>query len=163
MKRNLGDKSVFISESHIERLVKLYTDFEESEHSRIYPNEFFGYTKVTIERPLIEKREIAGEEREVVVKDKKGNPKPDPARRDDERIPLAEDIDDYFRREIKPHLPEGWIDRKKDKLGYEINFNRYFYKHTPLRLPREIADEMRTLEEKNEGLLKNVLELLSDR
>ena len=167
MRRNLGNKSVFISEPHIERLVELYTDFEESEHSRIYPNEFFGYTKVIIERPLVEKRETLGEEKKVVVKDKnvkdkKGNPKPDPALREDERIPFAEDIGDYFQREIKPHLPESWMDRKKDKLGYEINFNRYFYRHTPLRSPREIADEMRALERENEGLLRDVLELVSD-
>ena len=162
MKRNLGAKSVFISESHIERLVEIYTDFEESERSKIYPNEFFGYTKVIIERPLVEKRENLGEEKEVVVKDKKGVPKPDPALREDERVLFAEDINDYFRREIKPHLPNSWIDRKKDKVGYEINFNRYFYRHTPLRSPQEIADEMRALEEKNEGLLKDVLELVSD-
>ena len=162
MKRNLGDKSVFISESHMERLVEIYTNFEECEHSKIYPNEFFGYTKVVVERPLVEVREVLGEEKECVVKDKKGVPKPDPALRDDERIPLAEDIDDYFRREIKPHVPDSWMDRKKDKLGYEINFNRYFYRHTPLRSPREIADEMRTLEEKNEGLLRDVLELVSE-
>ena len=162
MKRNLGDKSVFISESHIERLVEIYTNFEACEHSKIYPNEFFGYTKVIIERPLVEKRDDLGEEKEVVVKDKKGNPKPDSALRDDERIPLAEDIDDYFRREIEPHLPDSWIDRKKDKLGYEINFNRYFYKHTPLRSPREIADEMQELERANEGLLRDVLELVTN-
>ena len=162
MKRNLGAKSVFISESHIERLVEIYTDFEESERSKIYPNEFFGYTKVIIERPLVEKRENLGEEKEVVVKDKKGVPKPDPALREDERIPFAEDIGDYFQREIKPHLPNSWIDRKKDKVGYEINFNRYFYRHTPLRSPQEITDEMRALEQANEGLLRHVLELVSD-
>ena len=162
MKRNLGAKSVFISESHIERLVEIYTDFEECEHSKIYPNEFFGYTKVIIERPLVEKREIPGEEKEDGVKDKKGVPKPDPALREDERVPFAEDINDYFRREIKPHLLDSWMDRKKDKVGYEINFNRYFYRHTPLRSPQEIADEMRALEGKNEGLLKDVLELFSD-
>ena len=162
MKRNLGDKSVFISDSHIEQLVGIYTNFEECEHSRIYPNEFFGYTKVIVERPLVEKRDVLGEEKEVFVKDKKGNPKPDTALRDDERISLAEDINDYFRREIKPHLPDSWMDRKKDKLGYEINFNRYFYRHTPLRSPREIAEEMRTLDQANEGLLRDVLELVSD-
>ena len=161
MKRNLGDKSVLISDAHIERLVEIYTNFEECEHSKIYPNEFFGYTKVIIERPLVEKQDICGEEKEIVVKDKKGNPKPDSALREDERVPFAEDIDDYFRREIKPHLPDSWMDRKKDKVGYEINFNRYFYRHTPLRSPRDIADEMRALEEKNEGLLRDVLELIN--
>ena len=157
MKKNLGNKGVFISDSHIRQLVELYTNFEETEHSKIYPNEFFGYTKVTVERPLIEKREILGEEREVVVRDKRGNPKPDTALRDSERVPLTEEIDDYYQREVKPHLPDSWLDRKKDKVGYEINFNRYFYQYTPLRSLKEIADEMLALERKSEGLLNEVL------
>ena len=108
--------------------------FEETEHSKIYSNKFFGYTKVTVERPLIEKQEILGEEQEVVVTDKRGNPKPDPKLRDYERVPLTEDIDDYYQREVKPHVPDSWIDRQKDKVGYEINFNRYFYQYTPAAL-----------------------------
>ena len=153
MKRNLGDKGVFISDSHIRQLVELYTNFEESEHSKIYPNEFFGYTKVTVERPLIDA------ETGDILRDKRGNPKPDPALRDHERVPLTEDIDDYYQREVKPHLPDSWLDRKKDKVGYEINFNRYFYQYTPLRSLKEIADEMLALERKSEGLLNEVLGL----
>ena len=157
MKRNLGDKGVFISDNHIRQIADLYTDFEETEHSKIYPNDFFGYTKVTVERPLVEKREILGVAQQVVVRDKRGNPKPDTTLRDYERVPRTEDIDDYDRREIKPHLPDSWIDRKKDKVGYEINFNRYFYQYTPLRSLKEIADEMLALERKSEGLLNEVL------
>ena len=151
MKRNLGDKGVFISDSHIRQLVELYTNFEETEHSKIYPNDFFGYTKVTVERPLIDA------ETGDILRDKRGNPKPDPALRDHERVPLTEDIDDYYQREVKPHLPDSWLDRKKDKVGYEINFNRYFYQYTPLRSLKEIADEMLALERKSEGLLNEVL------
>ena len=146
MKRNLGDKGVFISDSHIRQIAELYTNFEETEHSKIYPNDFFGYTKVQVERPLID-----GETGEI-LRDKRGNPKPDPALRDHERVPLTEDIDDYYHREVKPHLPDSWLDRKKDKVGYEINFNRYFYQYTPLRSLKEIADEMLALERKGEGL-----------
>ena len=153
MKRNLGDKGVFISDSHIRQLVELYTNFEETEHSKIYPNEFFGYTKVTVERPLIDA------ETGDILRDKRGNPKPDPALRDHERVPLTEDIDDYYQREVKPHLPDSWLDRSKDKVGYEINFNRYFYQYTPLRSLKEIADEMLALERKSEGLLNDVLGL----
>ena len=153
MKRNLGDKGVFISDSHIRQLVELYTNFEETEHSKIYPNDFFGYTKVTVERPLIDA------ETGDILRDKRGNPKPDPALRDHERVPLTEDIDDYYQREVKPHLPDSWLDRKKDKVGYEINFNRYFYQYTPLRSLKEIADEMLALERKSEGLLNDVLGL----
>ena len=157
MKRNLGDKNAVISDSYIRQIVELYTNFEETEHAKIYPNDFFGYTKVTVERPLIEKQEILGEETEVVVRDKKGNPKPDTALRDYERVPLTENIDEYYQREVKPHLPDSWIDRKRDKVGYEINFNRYFYQYTPLRSLKEIADEMLALERKSEGLLNEVL------
>ena len=159
MKRNLGDKNVFVSDSHIRQLVELYTNFEETEHSKIYPNDFFGYTKVTVERPLIEKCEMLGEETEVVVRDKQGNPKPDTKLRDYERVPLTADIDAYYQQEVKPHLPDSWIDRKKDKVGYEINFNRYFYQYTPLRSLKEIAEEMLALERKSEGLLNEVLAL----
>ena len=159
MKRNLGQKNARIAESHIRQISELYTNFEETEHSKIYPNAFFGYTKVTIERPLIEKREILGEEQEFVVRDKKDNPKPDTTLRDHERVPLTEDIDAYYQREVKPHVPESWIDRQKDKVGYEINFNRYFYQYTPLRSLKEITDELLALERKSEGLLNEVLEL----
>ena len=151
MKRNLGDKGVFISDSHIRQLVELYTNFEETEHSKIYPNEFFGYTKVTVERPLIDA------ETGVVLRDKRGNPKPDTKLRDYERVPLTEEINDYYQREVKPHLPDSWLDTSKDKVGYEINFNRYFYQYTPLRSLKEIADEMLALERKSEGLLNEVL------
>ena len=153
MKRNLGDKGVFISDPHIGQIVELYTNFEESEHSKIYPNDFFGYTKVTVERPLIDA------ETGDLLRDKRGNPKPNPALRDYERVPLTEEIDDYYQREVKPHLPDSWLDRKKDKRGYEINFNRYFYQYTPLRSLKEIADEMLALEQKSEGLLNEVLGL----
>ena len=159
MKRNLGDKNVFVSDSHTRHIVELYTNFEETEHCKIYPNNFFGYTKVTVERPLIERQEIFGKETEVVITDKQGNPKPDTALRDYERVPLTEDIDTYYQREVKPHVPESWIDRKRDKVGYEINFNRYFYQYTPLRSLKEIADEILALERKSEGLLNEVLEL----
>ena len=159
MKRNLGDKGVFISDGHIHQIVELYTNFEETEHSKIYPNDFFGYTKVTVEKPIVEKCEILDEEREVVVRDKRGNPKPNPTLRDYERVPLTEEIDDYYQREVKPHMPDSWLDRSKDKVGYEINFNRYFYQYTPLRSLKEIADEMLALERQGKGLLNEVLGL----
>ena len=151
MKRNLGEKNAFIAESHIHQIVELYTNFEETEHAKIYPNNFFGYTKVTVERPLIDA------ETEDVVLDKKGTPKPDTKLRDHERVPLTENIEDYYQREVEPHLPDSWIDRKKDKVGYEINFNRYFYQYTPLRSLKEITDELLALERKSEGLLNEVL------
>lgn len=153
MKRNLGQKNASISDNYIRQIAELYTNFEENEHCKIYPNDFFGYTKVTVEKPLID------EETGDIVTDKKGNPKPDTSLRDYERVPLTEDIDDYYKREVKPHVPDSWMDRKKDKIGYEINFNRYFYQYTPLRSLKEIADELLALERKSEGLLNEVLGL----
>ena len=114
---------------------------------------------MTVERPLIERQEVFGEEKEFVVRDKKGNPKLDPKLRDYERVPLTENIEDYYQREVEPHVSDSWIDRKKDKVGYEINFNRYFYQYTPLRSLKEVTDEILALERKSEGLLSEVLSL----
>jgi len=149
MKKNLGKKRKFISKEQIEQITKIYTDFEESENSKIFDKQDFGYTNVTIEQPLIVNNKIQ--------KDSKGNTKPDSSRRDYERVPLKEDIDEYFIREVKPHLPDSWMDRSKDKIGYEINFTKYFYKYKPLRTLEEITKEILKLEEETEGLLKEIL------
>lgn len=151
MKKNLGKKNVLISNNHISQLTKLYTNFEETKHSKIYPNDFFGYTKITVERPLID------EDTGKIVTDSKGNPKPDTALRDHERVPLTENIEDYYQREVKQHSPDSWMDRKKDKVGYEINFNKYFYQYTPLRSLKETADELLGLERESKGLLSKVM------
>ena len=71
-----------------------------------------------------------------ICKDSKGNPEPDPELRDYENVPLKEDIQEYMKREVLPHVPDAWVDESKTKMGYEINFNRYFYKYTP---PRPLA------------------------
>ena len=105
---------------------------------KIYPNNFFGYTKVIIEQPLIEDDELKT--------DKKGNPKPDPSKRDSERILLSESVDEYYAREVKPHIPDSWMDRTKDKIGYEINFTKYFYKFTPLRSLKDISKDLKLLD-----------------
>lgn len=77
---------------------------------------------------------------------RKGDPKSDKSLMDTENIPLSEDIDEYFEREVKPYAPDAWMDRSKDKVGYEIPFTRYFYKYTPLRASSEIAEDLKTLE-----------------
>jgi len=73
---------------------------------------------------------------------KKGNKMPDPNLRDSEKIPLKEDIKEYFKREVKPYYPDAWMDRKKDKIGYEINFTKYFYEYKPLRPLEEIEKDI---------------------
>ena len=102
--------------------------------SKIFKNEEFGYQTITVERPL---RNEAGK---VVHGEKgklKGKPQPDSSLRDTENVPLAEDIEVYFKREVLPHAPDAWIDHEKTKIGYEIPFNRHFYVFEP---PRELAE-----------------------
>ncbi|MCH8010733.1 MAG: SAM-dependent DNA methyltransferase [Candidatus Marinimicrobia bacterium] len=149
MKKSLGNKRKEITEENRNKLLEHYLNFEENETSKIYPNEFFGYTKVTIEQPLMENGEM--------VTDKKGNLKPDSKKRDYERVPLMDDIEEYYEREVKPHLPNSWMDRNRDKVGYEINFTKYFYKYKPLRSLEEITQDLLKLEEESEGLMKEIL------
>jgi type I restriction enzyme M protein len=78
--------------------------------------------------------------------------------RDLENVPLGEDIDIYFHREVLPHVPEAWMDRGKDKVGYEINFNRHFYRYTPPRPLEEIDAELKQAEDEIIRLLQEVIE-----
>ncbi|MDT7520927.1 class I SAM-dependent DNA methyltransferase [Rhodoferax sp. TBRC 17198] len=144
LKKNLGDKGKYITEEQKDELFNIYQKFEESEFCKIYPNNFFGYTKVVVELPLIENGEIK--------KDRQGKPKPDTSKRDNERVSLSEDIESYYEREVKPHLPESWMDRSKDKIGYEINFTKYFYKFTPLRSLDEISKDLKSLDDEIQQL-----------
>lgn len=88
---------------------------------------------------------------------KKGEPEPDSNLRDYENVPLKEDIQTYFDREVTPHVPDAWIDESKTKIGYEINFTKEFYKYTPLRSLDEIRADIMALEEELEGLLKEAV------
>ncbi len=83
---------------------------------------------------------------------------PDADLRDFENVPLKDDIDAYFEREVRPHVPDAWMDRSKDKVGYEINFNRHFYKYTPPRPLEEIDAELKQAEEEIMRLLREVTE-----
>lgn len=79
--------------------------------------------------------------------------------RDYENVPLKEQIHQYFLEEVKPHVEDAWIDLDKTKIGYEISFNKYFYRHTPLRSLDKVAKEILELEEKNEGLILDILQI----
>ena len=103
-----------------------------------------------IEQPLMEDGKV--------VKDKKGSLKPDSKLRDSERIPLGVDVDEYFEREVKPHLPNSWMDREKDTIGYEINFTKYFYQYKPLRSSEEITSDLLKLERESELLLNQIIQ-----
>lgn len=227
LRKNIGSKRVEFSERNIEDVVKLYENFESGEHVKIFNTEDFGYTTITVERPLRQSWSISEEKvitlseigalkkldpearlqvREVleahisdeklqdssefakklkeflaeidalstaqlnglvkhfaerdeeapVVDDKKGKASPDPDLRDTENVPLTEDIDEYTKREIAPHLSEFWVDRSKDKVGYEIPFTRHFYKYVPPRPLEEIDGELNQLFAEISQLLKEV-------
>jgi len=149
MKKSLGNKRKEVTDEGRNKVLESYSNFVENEYSQIHDNEYFGYTKVTIEQPKIEDGEV--------VTNKQGKPKPDTSKRDHERIPLTDDIEEYFEREVKPHLPESWMDDTKNKVGYEVNFTKYFYQYKPLRSMSEITQDLLKLEKESENLLKEVI------
>lgn len=154
MDRSLGNKRKKIIENGSERgigfITNLYGDFEENEFVKILPNEFFGYWRITVEQPEKDKNG-------KIVK-AKGKQKPDTSLRDYENISflkkdangilVPQTIEEYFDAEVKPHLPEAWIDDSKTKIGYEINFTKYFYEFKPLRSLKDIKADILALEEK---------------
>jgi type I restriction enzyme M protein len=150
MRKSLGNKRCYISDEQIKEITKIYSRFQNEEHSKVFNNNDFGYMKVTVERPLIEKGKV--------VKDKNGDPKPDTSLRDYEKVPLKDDVDAYFEREVRPHVPDAWMDRSKDKVGYELNFTKYFYEYRPLRSLKDIKRDILALEAETEGMLKEILE-----
>ena len=139
MRKSLGSKRKELSPEHIEDITRLFGQFEESTRdgvpiSRIFKNDDFGYRTITVERP---ERDADGK---IVLGTKgkgKGKPVPDSALRDTENVPLSEDVETYFKREVLPHAPDAWIDPDKTKVGYEIPFNRHFYVFKP---PRPLAE-----------------------
>lgn len=98
------------------------------------------------------------DETAAICTDSKGQPEADSNLRDYENVPLKEDIATYFEREIKPHVPDAWLDESYTRLGYEINFTRYFYQYTPLRPLADIRADILALEAETEGLLHEVLD-----
>ncbi len=145
MRKSLGSKRKELSPQHIDDITRLFGNFEELTRddvpiSRIFSNEAFGYSTITVERP---ERDEAGK---VVLGTKgkgKGKPVPDASLRDTENVPLSEDVETYFDREVLPHAPDAWIDHDKTKTGYEIPFNRHFYVFKPPRPLAEIDAELK--------------------
>lgn len=146
--KNIGEKRVDISVACREMIVQAYGEFKNKEYylgdktveSKIFENESFGFTRVTIERP---KRDEKGN----IIYKKSGSKTADNNLRDTEDIPLEEDIEKYFEHEILPFNPDAWMDRKKDKIGYEIPFTRLFYKFAPPEASEVIAQRIKKLEE----------------
>lgn len=128
LRKNLGDKNKEMTLEDIDEVYELYAKFSQTRRSKIFDTTEFGYTQVTV---------LNGKEK------------------DTENVPLGEDIDEYFKREVLPHLPEAKLDRKKDRIGYEIPFNRYFYEYKPARDLDEIDDDL-------QSVTKDILKLLSE-
>ena len=150
MRKSLGSKRKELSPAHIEHITKLFGNCLEVSLpgedgrlvpiSRIFKNEDFGYRTITVERP---ERDAQGQ---VVLGSKgagKGKPIANADLRDTENVPLNEDVDAYFKREVLPHAPDAWIDHDKTKVGYEIPFNRHFYVFKPPRPLSEIDAELK--------------------
>ena len=220
--RSLGDKRRHMAANQIDDVVRLYGRFENGESSKLFDNDDFGYTRVTVERPLrlryqmtvdgkarfldycpellddiqaIDEtlgREILCDwnalrerissllldrpsrwtqkewkrfrdvftetdpEAEPVLKST-GTYEPDPALRDFENVPLKQDINAYFEREVRPHLSDAWMDRENDRIGYEVSFNRHFYQYHSPRPLAEIDAELKQAEEKIMRLLRGVV------
>jgi len=144
MRKNLGDKGKYINDKQISELFKIYKNNQEDEFSRIFQNKYFGYTKIVVEQPLMQNGHIQ--------RDYKGKCKPDKAKRDYDRVPLNQNIQEYYENEIKPYLINSWIDRSKDKVGYEINFTKYFYKFQSLRSLEEISQDLNSIESEIKNL-----------
>ena len=131
-RKNIGNKRKDLSEDCRKLILKAYDEFANKEYSdgdkkvesKIFENDDFGFYRITIETPEVD-------ENQEVIKDKKGNIKVDLSKRDYENVPLKEDIEEYFEREVKPYNENAWIDKKKTQVGYEIAFTRYFYKYVP--------------------------------
>ena len=150
MRKSLGKKRVEYLPEHIAKIEALYFDLVENEYSKLFDNEDFGYAQIIVNRPL--KDEMGN-----IITDSKGKPKSDPKLKDSENIPLKEDIQDFFEREVLPFAPDAWWDKKDTKIGYEINFAKYFYKHQPPRSLAEIAKDIFAIEQETDGLLKEII------
>ena len=161
MPRSLGNKRKEIPENGSSRgiglITKIYGDFEKNEFCKIFPNDFFGYWRATVEQP-------ERDEKGNIKKGKDGKPKADSSLRDSENIPFLRDgkpqtIAEYMQREVLPHLPDAWVDESKTKIGYEINFTKYFYDFKPLRPLADIRKEILELEMETVKAVQQILEI----
>ena len=147
-RKSLGNKRNDIPTHYIDEITQIYADFTENEVSKIFDNEDFGYSKIVVERPQKD------ENGKPILKS--GKPVADTSLRDTENVPLKEDIEEYFKREVLPYAPDAWVDNTKTKVGYEIPFTRYFYKYVPPRKSEDIMGEIIELEKSLDGVLEGI-------
>lgn len=157
MRKSLGNKRNEIGPNDIGAICKIYRDFAEGEFSKIFKSTDFAFRQITIERPLID-----GDGKPVC--DKSGKPKADSGLRDTENVPYDEDVYAYFEREVKPFVPDAWIDETKrdpkdgevGKVGYEFPLTRYFYKYEPPRSLESIESDIEKVENELLELMKRL-------
>lgn len=149
-KKSLGNKRNEITDNHIAAIEQLYTNFETTKNCKIYNNDDFGFYQLTVEQPLYDAKG-------KTQLDKNKTPKPDSKKRDKENVPLTADIEKYFENEVLPHVPDAWIDFDKTRIGYEVNFTKYFYEYKGLRAAAEVKTEIVTLENEIAYLLTELL------
>ena len=200
LRKNLGKKNCELGAEDIDCICRAYLDFEETEQSRIFDNDAFGYWKVTVEHPLriegidperaykapeikeLREHSTRSESAPAVIRriHKQGTEadplrglfeatirgtsavveyEPDTNLRDTEQIPLREDggIDAFLRREVLPYAADAWYHPDRVKIGYEISFNRYFFKPEPMRTLAEIRADILALEEETQGVLEEIV------
>ncbi len=156
-RKALGNKRVELDDECIRLIAKAYTAFagetftsgDRVVESKVKDNEDFKYTKVVVERPLLD------EKGNPVLK--RGKPEPDPALRDTESIPFKEDIASYMAANVLPFAPGSWIDENKSKTGYEIPFTREFYKYLAPRISDEIFTSLKNLEAQELEIMAKLL------
>lgn len=155
-RKNIGNKRVDLSSNCIDLIVNAYNDFSNdtyqngdlSVESKVFDNDYFGYTKVTVLTPILD------ENGQPILK--RGKLQPDKAKTDTESIPLNEDIDEFIKKNVLPYNEFAYLDRKKDKIGYEIPFTRLFYKFVPPTPSEDIFAEIKALEEEETTLMKEL-------
>lgn len=147
-KKSLGNKRNDILAGDVEKILKLYLDFEENDYCRIFPNKFFGSYELTVCQP---KRDENGE---ILFK---RNGQREIANTDTESIAIGTDWKEYFATEVLPHIDkDSWVDISKTKVNYEINFTRYFYKHEQLPSSMEVATTITEREKKIQELVSTL-------
>ena len=148
-RKSIGTKRNDITDLCRRLIVQAYGDFKNNSiygdksgvycHSKIFNAEDFGYYKITVERPTLDEHGKSIRKNKKLVADS--------TRRDFENVPMTEDIDEYFRREVLPYAPDAWIDKKKTKVGYKIPMTRYFYEYQPPEPVEDILSRITALEE----------------
>ncbi len=166
-RKNIGNKRVDLTSECRNLIVKAYDEYKPSEiyeettesgntiicKSKVLDSVDLGYNKITVESPLLD-------EGGNIVKDKKGKPQADSNKRDFENVPLDQDIDKYFEREVLPYNKDAWIDKTKTKVGYEIPFTKTFYEYKQLEKADDIA---KRIEQHEKSLMEKLHNLFGDK